>query len=63
MFIAEDNIFWHFGGPSDHTGSHKNWFQGCKIDLITHPKRNNGCSFCLTFVIFISINANEIIFI
>ena len=38
MFIVEDNILWHYDGLSDHTGSHENWFQGYKIDLITHPK-------------------------
>ena len=25
-------------GPSDHTGSNENLFQGCKIDRITHLK-------------------------
>ena len=29
VFIVEDNVLWHFGGPFDHTGSHENWFQGC----------------------------------
>ena len=38
MFIVEDNILWHLDGPSDHTGSHENWFQGYKTDLISHPK-------------------------
>ena len=69
MYIVEDNVLWHFGGPSDHTGRHENWFQGCKIDLITHPKPCNGYSFPLVFprrsIYFINIHeyANEIIFI
>ena len=55
-------------GPSDHTGSHENWFEGCKIDLITHPKPCNGYSFSLVFLDFsnfINIHeyANEMIFI
>ena len=33
-----DNILWHLDGPSEHTGSHEHWFQGCKVDLVTHPK-------------------------
>ena len=51
--------------PTDHTGSHENWFQGCKIDLIIHPKPCNGYSVSSTFDIFINIHeyANEIIFI
>ena len=36
--IVEDNILWHLDGPSEHTGSHEHWFQGCKVDLVTHPK-------------------------
>ena len=31
VFIIEDNILCHLGGPSDHTGSHGNWLNGCKI--------------------------------
>ena len=33
-FIVEDNILWHLGDTSDYTGTHENWSQGCKIDLI-----------------------------
>ena len=69
VFIIEDNILCHLGGPSDHTGSHGNWLNGCKIDLITYPNPCNGYSFPLVFPhffdIFINIHeyANEIIFI
>ena len=35
MSIVEDNILWHLDGPSEHTGSHEHWFQGCKVDLVT----------------------------
>ena len=68
VFIIEDNILSHLGGPSDHTGSHGNWLNGCKIDLITYPNPCNGYSFpCFSsfFDIFINIHeyANEIIFI
>ena len=41
-FIVEDNMLWHLGDTSDNTGSHENWSQGCKIDLITHTKPCNG---------------------
>ena len=34
--IVEDNILWHLDGPSERTGSHEHWFQGCKVDLVTH---------------------------
>ena len=47
VFIAMDNILWHKAGPSDHTGSHENLPQGCKIDLIAHSKPCNGYSFPL----------------
>ena len=69
VFIIEDNILCHLGGPSGHTGSHGNWLNGCKIDLITYPNPCNGYSFSLVFPnfcdIFINIHeyANEIIFI
>ena len=69
VFIIEDNILCHLGGPSDHTGSHGNWLNGCKIDLITYPNPCNGSSFSLVFPhffdIFINIHeyANETIFI
>ena len=69
VFIIEDNILCHLGGPSDHTGSHGNWLNGCKIDFITYPNPCNGYSFSLVFSsffdIFINIHeyANEIIFI
>ena len=49
VFIIEDNILCHLGGPSDHTGSHGNWLNGCKIDLITYPNPCNGYSFPLVF--------------
>ena len=49
VFIIEDNILCHLGGPSDHTGSHGNWLNGCKIDLITYPNPCNGSSFSLVF--------------
>ena len=48
VFIVEDNILWHY----DHTGSHENWFQGCKIDLKTHRKPCNGYTFSLVFPLF-----------
>ena len=51
-FIVEDNILWHSDGPSDQTGSHENWFQGYKIDLITHPKPCNGYSLSLVLTRF-----------
>ena len=35
--IVEDTILWHLDGPSEHTGSHEHWCQGCKVDLVTHP--------------------------
>ena len=69
VFIIEDNILCHLGGHSDQTGSHGNWLNGCKIDLITYPNPCNGYSFspCFSsfFDIFINIHeyANEIIFI
>ena len=69
MFIVDDSILWHLGGPYNHTDSDENWFQGCKIVLITHTKPCNGYSFfpsfSLIFDIFINIHefANEIIFI
>ena len=69
VFIIEDNILCHLGGPSDHTGSHGNWLNGCKIDLITYPNPCNGYDFSLVFphflTFFINIHeyANEIIFI
>ena len=68
-FIIEDNILCHLGGPAVQTGSHGNWLNGCKIDLITYPNPCNGYSFSLVFPhffdIFIDIHdyANEIIFI
>ena len=65
MFIVEDNILWL---SFDHTGSHENWFQGCKIDLITHPNLAMDIVFSivvLDFRYFINIHEyeNEIIFI
>ena len=42
MIIVEDNILCHKDGPSDHNGSHENWFQGYKIDLKTHAKPCNS---------------------
>ena len=68
MFIVEDNILWHLGGPYNHTDSHENWFHGCKIVVITHTKPCNGYSFSLIFFDVRHFNnihefANEIIFI
>ena len=65
MFIVEYNILWYFCGPFDHTGSHENFVQGCKIDLIIHLKPCNGYSVSSTFDILINIHeyANMIIFI
>ena len=69
VFIIEDNILCHLGGPFDDTGSHGNWLNGCKIDLITYPNPCNGYSFfpyfSSFFDIFINIHeyANEMIFI
>ena len=54
MFIIEDNILCHLGGPFDHTGSHGNWLNGCKIDLITYPNPCNGSSFSLVFPHFLT---------
>ena len=54
VFIIEDNILCHLGGPSDHTGSHGNWLNGCKIDLITYPNPCNGYSFSLVFPHFLT---------
>ena len=54
MFIIEDNILCHLGGPSDHTGSHGNWLNGCKIDLITYPNPCKGYSFSLVFPHFLT---------
>ena len=53
VFIVEDNILWLLGGPSDHTGSHENWFQRYEIDHITHQKSCNGDSFPLVFTRFL----------
>ena len=39
----------YLGGPSDHTGSHGNWLNGCKIVLITYPNPCIGYSFPLVF--------------
>ena len=52
MFIVEDNSLWHYGSPSDHTGSHGNFSQGRKIHLITHPKPFYGHSGYLFFLDF-----------
>ena len=54
VFIIEDNILCHLGGPSDHIGSHGNWLNGCKIDLITYPNPCNGYSFPLVFPHFLT---------
>ena len=54
VFIIEDNILCHLGGPSDHTGSHGNWLNGCKIDLITYPNPCNESSFSLVFPHFLT---------
>ena len=53
-FIVEDNILWHLSDTSDYTGSHEDWSQGCKIDLITHPKPCNG--YTLVFVRFFTFS-------
>ena len=45
----------HLGGPSDHTGSHGNWLNGCKIDLITYPNPCSGSSFSLVFPHFLTL--------
>ena len=60
-FIVEDNILWHLGDTADYTGSHENWSQGCKIDLITHPKPCNGYSFfpCFSSIFYFFINIHE----
>ena len=69
VFIIEDNILCHLGVPSDHTGSHGNGLNGCKINLIAYPNPCNGYTFSLVFPhffdIFINIYeyANEVIFI
>ena len=49
VFIIEDNILCQLGGPFGHTGSHGNWLNGCKIDLITYPIPFNGYNFSLVF--------------
>ena len=54
VFIIEDNILCHLGGPFDHTGSHGNWLNGCKIDLITYQNPCNGYSFSLVFPHFLT---------
>ena len=54
VFIIEDNILCHLGGPSDHTGSHGNWLNGCKINLIIYPNPCNGYSFPLVFPNFLT---------
>ena len=54
VFIVGNRILWHRGGgPSDYTGSHENWFQGYKIDLITHKKLQ--LHNCANKIIFIKV--------
>ena len=54
VLIIEDNILCHLGGPSVQTGSHGNWLNGCKIDLITYPNPCNGYSVSLVFPHFLT---------
>ena len=61
VFIIEDSIKCHLSGLSDHTGSHGNWLNGCKTDLITYPNPCNGYRFSLVFpdvLTFLSIFMN-----
>ena len=60
VFIIEDNILWHLGGPSDRTGSLENFSQGCKIDLTTYPIPCSVYTFPLIFPQFLHfINNHE----
>ena len=68
MFIIEDNILLHLGGPSDRTGSLENFFPGMQ-DRSNNLSNMLQCMyfsshFSSIFDIFINDHeyANEIIF-
>ena len=58
VFVVEYNILRHYGCPFDYTGSHENWFQGYKMDLITHPTPCDGYSFFPRFSLILLIFMN-----
>ena len=54
--VGEDYVILHHANVFiiDHTGSHGNLLNGCKIDLITYPNPCNGYSFSLVFPHFLT---------